>query len=313
MRRLCCYSLSLPESGQTSLLTQLSTSIDSLRNFNSDVQIVLFAYDDLPGNFSAFLKSRRVRVWRLESYASRLARHSSYGWPYMCQYPLLHKYLNFVEISSLEPEQVLMLDCDTYFQHDVGRMFDKYGEPDLVAREEVCSRRSHHGYDTKMVDEDALARIGKRSGITPAPPFNTGVVLLNHGLWEKLAGLGPLLIQYAWRFFVWMAANPPAPGSEFGEGLGIENLREAWGSLGPADRFLALEFPSANRWIMDEVTLWMTVGHLPDIVLADFDRSDVAMNGEYQSAESGLDWVVCHYFSQNLEKMRDWASQKIAV
>lgn len=288
-------------------------SVNSLRSFNSDINIVLFAYGELPVHFTNFLKNLGVQIWQLEPYASRLAKHNSSGWPYISQYPLLHKLLNFVEISSLNPEQVLLLDCDTYFQDDVVRLFEKYAEPDLVAREEVGSRRSHYGYDPRMIDEDVLTRIGAESGISPASPFNLGVVLLNNGLWQKLAGLSSLLVQYAWRFFVWMAANPPNSSSEFGEGVGIESLRERWQSIGPTDKFLALEYPSANRWIMDEVTLWMTLGHLPQVKFGDFDRPDVAQNGEYDSTENNPDWVVCHYFSQNFEQISKWARQKARI
>jgi len=313
MRRLCCYSLSLPKVGSPDLLTQLSTSVDSLRSFNSDVNIVLFAYSDLPMDFTNFLKGLGVQVWQLEPYASRLARHHSNGWRYLSHYPLLHKYLNFTEISSLDPEQVLLLDCDTYFQDDVVRLFEKYVGPDLIAREEVGSRRSHYGYDPKMIDEDVLARIGVESGISPAPPFNCGVVLLNNGLWQKLAGLSSLFVQYAWRFFVSMAANPPNSSSESGEGVGIKNLRERWLSLGPAEKFLALDYPSTNRWIMDEVTLWMTIGHLARLNFADFERSDVAQNGEFDCAEHSPTWVVCHYFSQGFARMQNWVRQKSRI
>ena len=313
MRRLCCYSLSIPNSDRPDLLTQLLMSVESLRSFNSEIKIVLFAYGVLPGDFTNVLEKQGVQIWQLEPYDSRLAKYSSSGWPYISQYPLLHKCLNFPEISSLKPDQVLLLDCDTYFQDDVARLFEKYAEPDLIAREEVGSRRSHYGYDPTMIDEDTLTRIGEQSGISPALPFNCGVVLLNNGLWQNLAGLSPLFVHYAWRFFVWMAAHPPSSDSEYGEGVGIDSLREAWTSIGPADKFLALEYPSANRWVMDEVTLWMTLGHLPHVSISDFDRGDVAQNGEFDSADNHPDWVVCHYFSQNLERISQWVQHKAQV
>ena len=311
MRRLCCYSLTLPNgNSRPDLLTQLVTSVDSLRAHNSEVSIVLFAYGELPANLVYSLQYFCVRVWHLEPYEARLRRLCPRGWPFLSQYPLLHKFLNFTEISSLNPDQVLLLDCDTFFLGDVAHLFNQYAVPDLVAREEVGSRRSHYGYDLQMIDEDELKRIGQAAGISPAPPFNLGVVLLNNGLWQRLAGLSSLHVNYAWRFMLWMAANPSEITVEFGEGMGIDYLRRVWESIPPDDQFMALPFPSKNRWILDEVTLWMTLGHLPNTYYKDFLRDDVIQNGEFDGSDQAQTWVVCHYFSQNLERMAQWVQSR---
>ena len=311
-RRICCYSLSIPEGGRPDLLTQLLTSVDSLRAYNREVTIVLFVYGTIPGDLAYSLQQLDVRIWWLPPYESRLAGLCPNGWRFLSQYPLLHKFLNFPEISSLNPDQVLLLDCDTYFQGDVARLFDGYGDADLVAREEVGSRRNHHGYDPSMVDEDKLDGIGADAGIKPAPPFNLGVVLLNNGLWKKLAGLGCLHVSYAWRFTLWMAANPPKT-AEFGEGMAIDALRQHWSSISPADQFSAIPYPSENRWILDEVTLWMTLGHLPRTSFRDFKEADVLQNGECSEKKQDPDWVVCHYFSQNLDLIANWVREQAAL
>jgi hypothetical protein len=310
MNRICCYSLSIPDGSRPDLLTQIITSVDSLRAYNKEVSIVLFAYGNLPMNLVHALQMRGVRIWVLPSYSTRLSQLCPLGWQFLSQYPLLHKFLNFAEISSLNPDQVLLLDCDTYFQGDVGKIFEQYNVSDVVAREEVGSRRSSHGYQPGMIDEDNLSQIGNMAGIKPAPPFNLGVVLLNNGIWKKLAGLSTLHISYAWRFMVWMAANPGKPDSEFGEGVGIEDLRQHWFSLSPVDQFLALPYPSQNRWILDEVTLWMTLGHLPNTTFQDFNHTDVIQNGEFTEMKMDPNWVVCHYFSQNLELISNWVRNK---
>jgi hypothetical protein len=306
MKRICCYSLSIPEGGRSELSTQIITSVDTLRRYNKEVSILLFAYGDLPMSLIHSLQALGVRIWFFPPYSTRLSQICPIGWQYLCQYPLLHKFLNFAEISSLDPDQVLLLDCDTYFNGDVAQLFDQYSSKDLVAREEVGSRRSRQGYHRSMIDEDDLLRIGSMAGINPAQPFNLGVVLLNNGIWRKLAGLSTLHISYAWRFMVWMAANPSEPGSEYGEGVGVEELRQHWFSLGPADHYLALPYPSANRWILDEVTLWMTLGHLPGTTFQDFNHTDVIQNGEFSEKERSGTWIVCHYFSRNLDLITDW-------
>ncbi|HTE28719.1 hypothetical protein [Flavitalea sp.] len=310
MKRICCYSLSIPEGGRSDLLTQIITSVDSLRSYNKEVGIILFAYGDLPMNLMRSLQMLGVRIWLLPPYSARLSQICPIGWQFLCQYPLLHKFLNFAEISSLDPDQVLLLDCDTYFQGDVARLFDQYSSPDLVACEEVGSRRSRQGYHRSMIDEDNLIQIGSMVGINPAQPFNLGVVLLNNGIWKKLAGLSTLHISYAWRFMVWMAANPSEPDSEYGEGVGVDDLRQHWSYLAPGDQFLALPYPSKNRWILDEVTLWMTLGHLPNTTFQDFNHTDVIQSVEFTEKERIRTWVVCHYFSQNLNLISNWVRNK---
>jgi hypothetical protein len=290
---------------------QLVTSVDSLRAHNAEVAIVLFAYGGLPAGLETSLEPYGVQIWQMGGYAERLASLSPLGWPALSRYPLLHKCLNFAEISALQPDQVLMLDCDTLFQGDVGALFDRYAEFDLVAREEVGSRRNHHPYDPQMADEDALGELGATLGITPAAPFNLGVMLLNHGMWSRLAGLAPLYVGYAWRFAVWMAMHQGEAEETFGEGLGIDVLRRQLASLPPAERHLALRYPSANRWILDEMALWMTLGHLPNTRQGDFARADAIQNGEFDATEQADGWTVCHYFSQNMETIAGWLRQRV--
>lgn len=309
MKRLCCYSLSLPPEGRPDLLTQLVTSVDSLRAHNDSVEIVLFAYGQIPPELTLSLQAYGVQIWPVETYAERVGALCPRGGWALTAYPLLHKFLNFAEIRALEPDQVLLLDCDTYFMGDVGRLFDGYAEADVVAREEVGSRRSHYGYDPTMVDEDRLSELGEAAGIQPAPPFNLGAVLLNNGVWRKIAPLAPLHASYAWRFMLWMAANPDPATQQYGEGMGIDALRAHLDFVSPADRQFALPYPSGNRWILDEATLWMTLGHLPATTYADFSREDVIQNGEFDAQEGPPTWVVCHYFSNNLDRIAEWVRQ----
>jgi hypothetical protein len=201
------------------------------------------------------------------------------------------------------------LDCDTLLFDDVEKLFERYATYSCYAREEPTCRRSHLGYDPAYVNEEALAAVALGEGVQAAPPFNLGVVLMNHGLWQRLARQAPTLLFYAWRFAIWMALNP-ARGMEslYGEGQGISFVREHFGRfLAPGDVRYALPFPSANRWILDQVALWLTLGHVPEFSYGDFSADDVLQNGEIMNRKLELcDWILCHYYSQNMERIDKW-------
>jgi hypothetical protein len=301
----------MPGYDRSDLVEQLIMSITSMRQHNKNVAIVVFVYGSIPERLGQAFSGLNVRIWQLCSYPTRLQRLCPRGAFALAEYPLLHKFLNFAEISSLNPSQVLLLDCDTYFLNDVDYLFQKFAKPDLVAREEVGSSRSYHGYDKDMIDEEQLAAIGCKLGAKPAPPFNLGIVLLNNGLWHKLAGLSSLHVNYAWRFMLWMAENPSNPSTNYGvEGLGVDLIRSNQASLTPDDYSLRLPYPSANRWILDEMSLWMTLGHLTGIRYKNFPRNIVLQNGEFNDEMENTNWIACHYFSQNFQTISNWLTQK---
>ena len=204
----------------------------------------------------------------------------------LVRYPLLHKFLNLRELAATGAAQVLCCDCDTVFFDDVAALFDRYGGPDLVAREEVHSSRSAYGVDREFIDEPLLARLAASEGGTPVAPFNLGVVLLNNGVARRMAGLDALFVDYAWRLVCWMAQHPAdGPAAAFGE---FRGAAAALGAAGPADLARALPYPSVNRWILDEVALWLALGHVPGLRTADFDPRDVAQNGEFDRVRPTL-------------------------
>src|SRR5262249_52808404 len=156
---------------------------------------------------------------------------------------------------------------------DVAALFDWYQGPDVVAREEVHSGRSAHGPDLAFIDEPLLAQLAAGRRAAWIPPFNLGVVLFNNGVWRRLAELDGLFVDYAWRFVSWMAQHPAAGGAAgYGEFRGIAEARLA---AGPGDLARALPYPSINRWILDEVALWLTLGDLAGLRTADFRPGDV--------------------------------------
>lgn len=316
MSRLVYYSLSLPRSHlRPDLLWQLEASVRSLRTYNSTVPVLLFVYGDLPPELAARLAGYGVSIHPQGSYEERLARLAPRGWAALSLYPLLHKFLNFPEIALFAPQQVLFVDCDTLFFDDVDRLFARYAGEHLYAREEPTCRRSHYGYDPEYLDEDELSRLAWSEGGCALPPFNLGVVLLNHGLSSHLAQLGPVLVSYAWRLAVWMALHPAqGKAASYGEGEAIRFLRENLDRLAVhEDLQRALPYPSANRWILDQVALWLTLGHLPGLRCGDFSPRDVLQNGELLSRRmEECDWLLCHYYSQNMERLDAWIRAYLA-
>jgi hypothetical protein len=306
MAPLVAYALQLPAAvPRPDLVEQLATSLHTLRAHNGEVDVALFLHGSRTRELDALCDRYGVVVREQGSYEERLAALRPDGWTALARYPLLCKYLNFGELAALGPEYVLLCDCDTVFFGDVSRIFERYSGAHLAAREEVHSSRSPHGADRSFIDEPLLERVAAADGARAVPPFNTGVVLVAHPLVQWLAALEPLVVDYAWRFLLWMALHPATgQAAMFGE---LDAAVEARAFTGEAEVFRALPFPSTNRWILDEVALWLALGHVPGLQTADFDRADVAQNGEFAgTSPERAGWTICHYYSQNLARISAW-------
>ena len=311
MARVVCYSLLFPSDRKRSdLLWQLEASVASLRAYNRDISIVVFMHGASTAGVESLASKYDFVVSRQGSYEERLAVLMPHAWSILREYPVLHKFMNFASIGRFGVDQALLLDCDTVFSDDVGILFERYSSADVYAREEPTCRRSHYGYDPSYIDEDALLSISAAEGTVTPPPFNLGVVLLNNGRWAELDALVLEFLTYVWRFMIWMALHPPSSDTElaFGEGLGIDALRRDWESLvAPPDIAAALRFPSSNRWINEEVAVWLALGKLAAGSYGDFSRADVIQNGEFDGQHThDHSWVVCHYFSQNTKRIAEW-------
>jgi hypothetical protein len=304
--RLVHYSISLADGARgPDLIAQLDASAATLREHNPAIPAVVFVYGTLEPELAAVCREHDLMVAEQGPYERRLADLCPAGWPALARYPLLHKFLHFRELAAAGAREALFLDCDTIVFDDVERLFDRYADSDVAAREEVHTSRNHHGTDRDFVDEPRLARLAAAEGAVAIPPFNLGVVLFGRGVVATLAAYEPLFVDYAWRFAVWMAQHPAAgAAAAYGEFLGAG---EALALSTPDALARALPYPSTNRWILDEVALWMTLGHVPRLRTADFDRSDVAQNGEFAAADpAAAGWVLCHYYSQNAARIDAW-------
>jgi hypothetical protein len=307
---MVCYSLTLPPAdARQDLIWQFEASVESLRRVAPALRARLFFYGIPPADLVRIARDADVELVQRVTYLERLQSILPAAAPVLDAYPLLHKYLNFDLLSDVAPDQVLLADCDTLFFNDPARLFDQYQHVDCAAREEPTTARSVVGHDPSYVDEAALHALGAALGLQPPPPFNIGVLLLNNGHWKSLAALQRQFVLYAFRFLVWMADHP-ADGAAlaFGESPAAARLRDQFAPLlTPIMRRGALPYPSANRWILDQVALWFTVAHIPGFRYADFAPADVAQNGEiFSHPARDSPWVVAHYFSQNMAAVDQW-------
>src|SRR5262249_40427007 len=155
--------------------------------------------------------------------------------------PTLHKFTCLPRLAATGASRVLGIDSDTFFFRDVGALFDRYADLDLYAREEPFARASPAGYRPEAVDEDALAALAAREGASLVAPFNIGVMLYNHGSFQKLAGRLGELLRFVFRFSVWLADRTEVPHAD------LVLLREQRRRLVLAeDEALALPYPSQN-------------------------------------------------------------------
>jgi hypothetical protein len=308
MRRLVAYSIAVPDPERgISLAKQVVASIKSLRSHNRSISIVLHLYCDMP-QLLADLESSAVIVKQKGSYKNQLASVSPKWADVLCKHPVLHKFLNFAEIDEFDPEQLLLLDCDTLFFDDVERLFANYTNADCYGREEHACKRSARGYDPEYLDEELLAKLARSEGVSPIPPFNAGLLLFNNKFWRKI-DIQLTFISYVWRLSVWMALYRQEGPAQCHDGaIGVDFLRDHLPEyVTPEDERAALMFPSGNRWIVDEVALWFTLGTIPNLRYEDFSKRDVLQGGEIiHKAPRDAHWIAAHYYSVNTSRLVDW-------
>ncbi|MHA7304563.1 hypothetical protein ACX80E_04845 [Arthrobacter sp. TMN-49] len=310
--RLVCYSLSVVDGDNPeSLVRQLERSVASLRRHNRSIAVVVFLYGTATRQIVEICTEHRAWLQLQGDYAHRLADLCPRGWPVLARYPTLHKFLNNTWLAHIPGQQVLYCDCDTVFRADVNQLFEAYQAPDIVAREEVHSSRSYHGPDASFLDEPALHRLSSALGVAGVPPFNTGVVLMNHRIWAELSLVEGWFVECAWQLLLWLSLHQ---GARRDTGFGtLDGVEEAHRLASASQLARALPFPSDNQWILEEVATWLALGALPALRTADFSPADVAQNGEFTATDPDTaGWTVCHYYSGNQERVTAWLEGSLA-
>jgi hypothetical protein len=277
-RRQLIYYVIAPYGGDR-LGRQLGQSLRSLRRYDRDCPVHLLHCGSPSSQIVTEAAHNDAVVHELPEYCDLLAEHTSH-WPAFAAYPTLHKILGLDRLPLDSVSQLLYLDCDTYWFADPRHLFRRYRTCDFYACAEVGSRGYQNWYDPSYLDEDKLAAICSAEGLTIVPPFNTGVMLMQTGLCERLLSLRSRFLETAARLLAGYQLEP---------GLS---------SVSP------LLYPSSNEWLLDEIALWLTLGAIPELKLGWFDQSEVAISNLHIAAPPPQ-CVLAHYFSSQEEDFFD--------
>ena len=287
--RLVYYSLAnFPDDSRE---RQWIQSIRSLRRYNPSIPVWLLLFNGASTELLREAEQRDVRVQLLGDYQEFLQRAHSHG-SVLALYPTFHKFLALEHLPLPSLEQLLYLDCDTFFFDDVNLLFDEHSTHDWYAREETRSTRSHLGYNPNHIDELLLQYIARSERLNYVPPFNSGVCLLNRGIWNRLTGLRDTYLNLAWR----LLCGRELSGREYN--LHDPRIHPAvMDAIIDSDRANALPYPSCNGWIIEQIALWLALGHLPNFSLGTLSPDQVSQGDEFETVPSPRQRVLAHYFS----------------
>lgn len=284
---LVYYSLACSPDGARE--EQLVQSMRSLRRHNGQIRVNLFLYGTPRRETLEEAQRQGVDVIHLGEFSdcfSELPRHWGQA---LVQHPTLHKLLSLRHCSFDGVDQVMFVDCDTFFFDDVDKVFAQHRDCDWYAREESLSRRNAHWYNPEYLDEDLLADIARREGLVVVPPYNSGVCVMNRGVWWGLLWLVEDFLWYAWRLL--LGASLWRPEAMRNAAL-VQFVRD---HASERERALALPYPSSNGWILEQVALWLVLGRLPQLSHNLLSPSHVAQGGEFTQITGQ---VLVHYFSE---------------
>lgn len=265
-------------------------SIRSVRAYNSGTPIHLFLYNAPSTSILDAAKRYGVTVHLLGNYEAYLRAFVAAKAAPLSKYPTLHKFISLQHCPD-NISQVLYLDCDTYCFANVTTLLSKYMSCQWYAREEPLSARSHLGYDRTYLNETLLYTIARSERLTPVAPYNTGVCILNHGIWRDLAALARDYLMYAWRLLVGLKVYGPK------ERTGMFD-RDILPCVAEADKLTCLRYPSANRWILDEVALWLVLGKISHLSHDTLSIGDVKQGRETIADGARRACGIAHYYRQ---------------
>lgn len=292
------YSLAF--GGSNVAPVQLARSLQSLRQFNPDMPVFVFLFGEPPPGFVEVLRKFNAEVRPLGDHRAYIARTQPDRAELFALDPKLHRWLILEEPELKACTRLLYIDSDTFFFAPASNLFDRYRDADLYAREEPLCRRSIHGYNRSYVDEEAIADLRVREGLSTVPPFNTGVCLFTREMADAITMIVPRYFDYLFRFLSWFHLHPLPAEATGTNPTQIEDrfLRPAAGQ--------ALPYPSQNRWIVDQIALWLALGQFTKLRYGDFAPTDVWQGAEFQQMSAARPFsILCHYFGGNTMQFFD--------
>jgi hypothetical protein len=270
------YSLFLQGDRADGELSKHLHSVRSLREHNSSIPVALEVYGrKVPRKHAAELGRLGVEVNHRGSLAGAF-RKLCPGAPvrYLVMYAPAHKWLLARSAAARGCDRILYLDNDTLVLRDVAELFHRVRKYDWCAREEPYSERSIRESDPRIFDDREYARLIEQEGTRFVTPFNSGVVFLSGQAVRGLAAHLDRYLGYIWRFSLWMCRTPQrrraAPPGAADAGSLVYRLRDTAdvraarraGAHDRPGRYAPLRYGFGNRWIKEEVALWLVLGSL---------------------------------------------------
>jgi hypothetical protein len=289
------YSLLLRGGNYDAQVARNLLSVRSLRRVSPKIPVYVQVFSQrLSPDDQDRLERLEISVQHRGSYRSALREITGdRGADLLRSYPAMAKWLALQWIPPGAHDRILGLDNDTYVLKELDGLFEAYGHARLCAREEPHSRASPLGYRQRYLDEDLLGDVFREEGLAAVPPFNTGVVMMDRSVVAAIAENLGTALQYLWRFNLWMCRHPIENDGRDVLAMRIADVSTVFPSAA------ALRYPSENRWIKEQVSMWLTVGSLGERVDL-MSPSHIAQGHEYRQIEraGGRPYVV-HYYSSN--------------
>ena len=286
---------------------QLVRSLESVRFFHPDLPVFVYLFGEAPPDFLRQLRQLHAEVRHLGDHRAYIARTEPDRAALFALDPKIHRWLVLEEPELKACTRLLYIDSDTLFLAPPSKLFERYRDADLYAREEPFCRRSIHGYNPALVDEEGIAALRTSEGLGPVPPFNTGVCMLSRAMADAITAILPQYFEYLFRFLAWFHLNPLSRAT----GINSTPITDER-YLRPAAK-RALPYKSENRWIVDQVALWLALGRFTNLRYGDFAPSDVWQGGEFQQLSTSARFpILCHYFGSNTMQFFDLLQRILA-